>query len=169
MEDASDSRTQFFAGHCTNIVIVLCAKVINEKGIDPRSSIPFRQRFQVFFYGVIRAVIHALCHRDIVVTLAERPIVLIHIPDQLRIVLISPEFLSFVVPGYVPLNLHAVRQLVENNILHIRVVGHNQAEVVKAVHNVSSLVADQLVLPVLILLFGKRCRCCILLFLQKQP
>ena len=57
---------------------------------------------------------------------------IVNVTDQLRVVRIPP-VLSRVLPWHFTFDLHAVRQLVENDTFQIRIILHDQADVPQCV------------------------------------
>ena len=79
---------------------------------------------------MIGAVIRSLGHGNVIVPLRKAAVAGIDIADKLCIVRISPE-LCRMFPGNLSTDLHAVRQLIKADIFHIRIVLHDQANVMQ--------------------------------------
>ena len=99
---------------------------------------------------MVGTVIDALGDGNVVIALGKGAVILINIPDELAVIRIAPELRVRVIPGNISFDLHAVRQLVEDDVFHIGVIGHDQADVMEVVEEVASFIPDKAVTPILI-------------------
>ena len=95
-------------------------------------TVPRRQGFKHLPDRMVTAVVRHLRDRDLIVPGGEGTVVAVHVADQLRVILVAPE-LCRVLPWHLACDLHAVRQLVEDDIPKKRIVFQYQLNVVQGV------------------------------------
>ena len=117
----ADGGAESLPGHRPDIGGVAGAQVVHQQRVHAGDFIPLRQALDELPDGVIGPVIRHLGHGDIVVAGGEGAVMGIYIADELGVIGIPPE-LGGVVPGYFPLNLHPVQELVEHHALEVGVV-----------------------------------------------
>ena len=144
-----DGGAEGLTGNSSDILVIVCAEVVDEQRVHTGNLVPLRQIFNELPNGMVGAVVRNLRHGNVIVSSGEGAVVGIHIADKLGIIRIPPEFRG-VPPRHIALDLHAVQKLIEHQRFQKRVVHEDYGEVLQRVFYLAGLVQLQGFLPVLV-------------------
>ena len=131
--------TQSFTRDRTGVRVILRTEVIDQDGFSTGGSVPRRKTVEKRTDRMVGPIIRNLGHSDLIVPCGKSTVVGVDIADELCIVRIPPEP-SRVLPGHIAFDLHAVRQLIEAYVFQVRIVLHDQRDIVQAILQQSAAV-----------------------------
>ena len=149
--------TQDFPCNRPNVLVVLCSKIVDQHRVHPADTVPLRQCLKHLPDRMVGAVIRHFRDGNVIVPRRKGAIARIHIAHKLRIIGIPPE-LRWMLPGNGSGNLHAVRQLIEHDVLHALVVLHDEDQIPQRVLHGAVLFQFQVGHPFAVIFVEHFCR-----------